>query len=237
MSGFLGSRRQAGRLVAVVLGALSFAFAATATASAANTLALSIEPQIPGEEKPFQVIAEGTASTVVIDEQESWVSLGVGLGPQDAPCSSTAALEDSLVENERGIWGWWTSSVLGGYSADNTPFSEREVFSGRPVGKYRLCGYIHEYAFWTHTYASYRLDFTVGGTCETATTRALVVTKSLRAATKKLKKAKRNLRAAKKRGRKGKILRAQRKVKAARRQVNKAKRQKATALEDRKALC
>lgn len=179
--------------IALVLG-----FVPT-TAFAAGSVALSIEPVIPGKGKPFQLRAVGTADNPTPGEDISYVKayFAAGLGP----CASTADLEDNNPNGKEIIFKSFVRdgpfNFTGVYSGGGEPFSVEP--SGAAAGHYRACGYVQDQTIGFATRATTRLEFTVGGTCATATAREAAAKRKLKQAKtrrKNVKKAKKALRLA-----------------------------------------
>lgn len=193
-----------------------------AVTSAASTMSLGVEPAIPSEGKPFQVIAQGTRESPSGGSQAATY-----LNVAAEPCGSTEAFEGAKDEGREiasfsfepngpyDLRGIFQGSVFAPYAVD----------SGLITGKYRICGYISDKtsAGGAPPLAAARLDFTVGGTCASATAKVPKVEGQLKKAKAKLSKAgETNV--------KVRIKKTQRKVKLTRAKLKVAK-------EDRKALC
>ena len=211
------------RGVLVALSAL-VALAMAPTSASADTLSLGLEPAIPGKGKPFELIATGTATA------GDNPSLVVYFAPGSSACATTAALESENPNNSSG-----TNAELF-VNLEPGPFEERTTFagdgyfdnafrSGVTVGHYRACGYIYDGGsqFGSTPRVAARLEFTVGGTCDTATAKVIQAENAL-------EKAKKKLKAAKESGDKQKI-------KKAKKAVKKAKKKLRIAKEDQTALC
>jgi hypothetical protein len=212
-------RTRGGKTILAVAAFSCVLMAMPAMALSATSLALSVEPAIPGKNKSFQVRATGVADSPTED-----IAMSVVLNPGLQPCSSTGSLEAAKVEEDTtDTAGYWFTSFLGGNTPENVPFDEFRVFDGRPVGHYRLCGYLEEQKESGRLLASARLEFSIGGTCASSTAKVAK-------ADAKLKSAKTKLASAQASGVKARI-------NAARGQVKKARAKLKVAKEDRKALC
>lgn len=220
-----------GSTARAVLAAVVVLAVVPAGASAASTMSLSVEPAVPAEGKSFQVIAQGTR------ESPSGRSRGgTFLNVATEPCGSTDTFEKAKDEGRevgafslepngpydfRGVFG---GAVLASYSVD----------SGLITGKYRICGYVTDdksaSSISVPPLVAARLDFTVGGTCPSATAKVTRVEGRLKGAKKKLSRAKKKLSKSKKAGARVKAKKAQKKVRQIKRKLKSAK-------EDRTVLC
>lgn len=225
------SRTGLGRAGAAVLALIVGCLAIPSAASAANTLNLSLEPAIPGKGKPFQVIAAGTNDpSDQFDNRAVYVHFTQGL----APCASTEAFEDARPNSDRRVIA---------RALDPGPFDERGMVSlslqsygfksGVAAGHYRACGYLSRDTE-SLPVASARMEFTVGGTCATATNRETKAQAAVKAAKKAMKKAKK---AVKKASSKSARKKAKKSLKAAKKQLKAAKKKLKVAQEDKAALC
>lgn len=213
----------------------SIPMAGAAFGAEANTIDLSIEPAVPKVDEPFRVTATGTVNAT----QSSNVYLVVVLGPGDRTCSSSGALEQARGENGDRSAGWrvWWDSFLGGNSPSGVPYEESKVFSGQPLGRYRICAYTIGQGEGPDPYASTSLDLTVGGTCPAATQRAAAHLKVVARAKKRALRARKTVRKAVRKGNLKRLKAARRKVKVTRRALRNARSRSVNARAARKVLC
>lgn len=202
----------AGAAIIAVLAAIP------AVASGAATLTLSMEPTVPSKGKPFQIIAQGTA-----ESPSGQSRLAVYFAPGSGPCASTQPLEQASNSNRELITDGYIENGAridrrGTFRGES--FVDYAVKSGLVTGRYRACGYLSDEANHDATLVLARLDFTVGGTCASATARANKAKRALKNAKAQLKKANTSAR-----------------KKTARKKIKQANKKLKTARKDRKALC
>ncbi len=218
-----------GRVAAIVVMIATVVVVIPASAQAATSLSLSLEPTAPQTGKPFDLIATGFQD-LPAEQQDGLSDYGSGvwaIAPGQSSCASNANLEtakpDVIYHNSLFIYQGPFERRLTIDGFENRPYNEG---SGLATGKYHACGYLYQDVNDTSSTAPVaraRLDFTVGGTCETATAA------EQKAATQQ-KKAKKKAKKAKKSGNKKKAKKAKKKLK-------KKKKALKSAAADREALC
>lgn len=218
-------------VVAAVSAVLIVGTTGSAQAADDNTLSLSIAPTVPEAGISFQVTASGIAT----DDQVMYL-LAV-LAPGEEPCQPTAALEEATYYDHLpdARWGRAWTNWVGGTRPDHAEYEVQALFAGRPLGKYRVCGYLYGSE---DPAADARLDLTVGGTCSAATKRVSMAERTYGRKVKILQRKRHALRDAKAHHRPRHV------VQHARKQVTKAKRATAVAARhledaraDQQALC
>jgi hypothetical protein len=234
MPGFGNGRMRAIRrtVIATALTCVGL-FLAPSLAQAANTLnPLTLEPTAPAKGKPFELTATGTAEPNEAPGAAGGYDIyaSVYLAAGQSACASTRTLERSNPANLVGFTFSGTNKDLpagpfeerGQYSSGPGSVDEEAQGYGLKAGFYRACAYLWKSSD-SEVVAAERLVFTVGGTCETATS-------SVAAAEQALAKAKQKLKDAKESGDK-------KKIKKAKKAVKKAKKKLRIAKEDQAALC
>jgi hypothetical protein len=197
----------------VIAAAVGLALAVPSSASAAASISLRITPSVPGEAKPFQVAATGTAERPGGDR--SYVIVYVGQG--DSACAPGPGIEST---SSNGVRVMFESVSNGSFSKTafvlgNGYYSYYEG-DGLEEGKYRACGYVTDQSGEFTVRATDRQEFTVGGTCAAARSK-------LARANRRLRRARRALRRARRAGSARRIRRAKRAVRKARKRVRSAR--------------
>lgn len=217
--GHLLGRRQGTGLAALTVGVAVAALGPLSGTAAANSIDLSIEPGAPQKGKPFQLGARGTA----VDGY--YVSFGFAEG--GSACASTSELEwakrDSYKLEEQ--WSFSSSPEQFDYRrvypriTSDMPFDYK---NGVAAGHYRACGYLTDAAE-DAPLATDRLEFTVGGTCSSATAKVGKAKSAVDRAKDKRKAAKQSDNS--------------KKLKKAKKKLKKSKERLRSARQDRRALC
>lgn len=208
-----------------------------AWADDANTLELRLEPGVPASLESFQVTAEGIATK---QSEVGNVRLVVTIGPGSQACASTAALEQARAEDMTldDRWGVWTEGFLGSVSPEGDPYLHQQVFSGRPLGRYRLCGYTAVQGPGTDPLAAQRIDFTIGGTCSAATQRVASAQRTVAKRVTKVRALRKKVRAQRAKDRPRVVIKKTRqKLVVKQRQLKVARTRLVDVRADRDALC
>lgn len=204
----------------VVAATVVALLAAPAGASAAAGISLSLTPSVPGEAKPFQIAATGTAERP--GGGRSYVIVVVG--PGKSACAATPGIEWS---SSNGIRVMFESVFNGSFSkvaiVQGGAYSSFASGDGLEKGRYRACGYVTDQAGDFTVRATDRQEFTVGGTCAAARSR-------LSRANRRLRRARRALRRARRQG-------SARSIRKAKRAVRKARKRVRTARDTRDLFC
>jgi hypothetical protein len=222
----LGDHAHETRIVcALIATVFAWLVGTSGVASAADTLTVDIDPRVPGKGKPFAVHASGTR-----DLNGNTESLIVYFAPGLGSCADRVMEEEAKPDPVPFI-----NAPLGDPGTDDEPFDRHVSIpgqvdsdypgafrSGLRAGHYHLCGYLyHQPANPPATTA--RLEFSVGGTCDTATSAVVVARAALKKARKRLEKAKDSG--------------DENRIKKAKKAVKKAKKKLKAAEEDAAALC
>ncbi|MDF1602536.1 hypothetical protein [Nocardioides sp. YIM 152315] len=222
-----GSTRVRTLVAGLAASALVLTGGGGAAAAPGDSIALGVAPQVPGRDDSFQVRATGTAT-----DGSGSIYVSVLLAPGAPACPPTADLAEATFYDQEGDdrWGFWLENWI-----DET-YDVAEVFAGRPTGRYRLCGYLHD--TFRDPMATTVVDFTIGGTCASAAAQVTAKEKSVAKKLKTLKRAKRALRSAKASDQPRRVVkRAAKKVHQGKHRVVKAKRQLRGAKAAHRALC
>ncbi|MDF1605797.1 hypothetical protein [Nocardioides sp. YIM 152315] len=190
-------------------------------------MSLSVAPGVPATGGAFEVTAAGTATPGT-----GSVYLMVILAPRTEACQPTAALAEATYYDHQldERWGrWWENRV-------DPTYQLAQVFDGRPLGKYRLCGYLSRQGI--DPMATAGTEFTIGGTCDSAIGRVAAREKAATKKSQSLKRAKKAHRSARAQDKPHRVVkRAAKKVRTAQHQLKHAKRQLRSAKSARHSLC